>query len=1043
MEGTAFSKIARYLSNPLVLIGFVLALLFGIHKALVGAGILKPLTQADSNIVVQLLLGYGFWLSVLVVVLGFCLAFYKAHIEATSTPALAKAEIPKPDEVGDASETSTPKRPPSVKKISPSKLPRGAELLIGREEELQKLDQAFKSNRTQIIEFVAWGGVGKSALVVDWMTRLAPDWPGINRYFDWSFYSQGTKDQSAVSSDVFIAQALSFFGDFDPKSGSPHDRGNRLAELVAQQPTVLILDGLEPLQYGTGPLKGRLKDPAVLSLLKGLAQRLFTGLCVLTTREVLTDLESFHGKTVIHHPLEHLSDTAGAALLHQSGATRRGASDIKANDKELKITSAEVKGHALTLRLLGGYLKRAHDGNIDRRDRVAFEKADALTQGGHAFRTIAAYENWLEAEVLPGGDEDPDQGPIQLSILRLLGLFDRPASPECLKALRQAPEIAQLTEQLVGLDEENWNIAVTSLEELDLVSNQNGTLDAHPLVREYFAKQLREDQKEAWTEGHRRLYEHLRETTEHHPDGIEGLQPLYQAVAHGCQAGLYQQACDDVYIDRIQRGMESDGFYSGKKLGAIGADLGAIACFFDHPWRRVSSQISAAAQSWLLNEAAIRLRALGRLTEALEPIRASLEMGIKQEAWQNASTRASNLSELELTLGQLADALDYAERSVTFADRSEDWYQRVINRAIHGDALHQAGHQDEARLLFVDAETQQAMVQRAYRRLYSTPGFKYCDLLLSGAERMAWRVCMELSVEDGADLLATDCNVETRLRQACDDVTKRTTHTLELFIQAEMDLLSIGLDHLTLARTSLYRWLIEARVAMLENGQYTSPGPCPSAVTEHVTAAVNGLRESANMHYVPQGLLTQAWSHWATNPTAAAIDLDEAWEIAERGPMPLFQTDILLTRARLFFCEDLATAKNNLAEARRLIEKHGYHRRDQELEDAEAALGVAQETGAPIVTRPKSKSSPTVVEAPVAIAVNAPNPAKDLLAQLNSLPSAWFEQLVFEFDANNAVPAATAAQSVRAMELIKVLRLTDPDFSKVNAKIDELKRGTS
>ena len=33
---------------------------------------------------------------------------------------------------------------------------------------------------------------------------------------------------------------------------------------------------------------------------------------------------------------------------------------------------------------------------------------------------------------------------------------------------------------------------------------------------------------------------------------------------------------------------------------------------------------------------------------------------------------------------------------------------------------------------------------------------------------------------------------------------------------------------------------------------------------------------------------------------SAQSDLDEAWEIAERGPMPLFLADIHLHRARLF-----------------------------------------------------------------------------------------------------------------------------------------------
>lgn len=83
---------------------------------------------------------------------------------------------------------------------------------------------------------------------------------------------------------------------------------------------------------------------------------------------------------------------------------------------------------------------------------------------------------------------------------------------------------------------------------------------------------------------------------------------------------------------------------------------------------------------------------------------------------------------------------------------------------------------------------------------------------------------------------------------------------------------------------------------------------------------------------LPPGLLTRAWQRCLSGDEAGArADLDEAWEIAERGPMPLFQADIQLTRARLF--RDRAA----LAEARRLIEKHGYHRRNGELADAEAA----------------------------------------------------------------------------------------------------------
>ena len=60
-------------------------------------------------------------------------------------------------------------------------------------------------------------------------------------------------------------------------------------------------------------------------------------------------------------------------------------------------------------------------------------------------------------------------------------------------------------------------------------------------------------------------------------------------------------------------------------------------------------------------------------------------------------------------------------------------------------------------------------------------------------------------------------------------------------------------------------------------------------------------------------------------------DLEEAREIAERGPMPLFLADVHLYRGRLFGDAEA------LVEARRLIEEHGYGRRREELEDAESS----------------------------------------------------------------------------------------------------------
>ena len=173
--------------------------------------------------------------------------------------------------------------------------------------------------------------------------------------------------------------------------------------------------------------------------------------------------------------------------------------------------------------------------------------------------------------------------------------------------------------------------------------------------------------------------------------------------------------------------------------------------------------------------------------------------------------------------------------------------------------------------------------------------------------------------------------------QSCRAVFQRAAQTLKIAEDGNLSLLTIALDHLTLGRAALYE-------AILED---SSLDPCHSSL-EH---AVDGLRRSGHQDDLPRSLLTRAWlrsfSGARTGPEGAQSDLDEAWEIAERGPMPLFLADIHLHRARLFgrMKDEGGNMKypwesphKDLAEARRLIEKHGYGRRMEELEDAENVI---------------------------------------------------------------------------------------------------------
>jgi tetratricopeptide (TPR) repeat protein len=623
------------------------------------------------------------------------------------------------------------------------------------------------------------------------------------------------------------------------------------------------------------------------------------GLCVITTRERIADLAG-SPNTAPQVLLEELESGAAVALLRQLGVIGR--------ESEMAATAEEFKHHALTLTLLGNFLRRAHGGDARKRHEIDLHRADEK-QGGHAFRVIAAYARWL------------GEGP-ELAILRLLGLFDRPAEADALEALRTAPPIPDLTEPLVDLSDEDWHLATTTLRDHGLLAaadpKEPETLDAHPLVRACFADELEKHRPAAWQEGNRRLYEHLRQAAPDLPETLEAMQPLYAAVIHGCRAGRQQEALIEVYWRRIQRGNE---FYSSRKLGAFGSELTALAGFFDRPWSQPSAHITAADQAPVLSLAAFHLRALGRLTEAVEPMQASLEACIAQEDWGRAAAGASNLSELTLTLGDVQRAVAFGEQSVELADRSGDAFRKMVSRARKADALHQAGRWEESAAAFREAEAMQAERQPEYPRLYSLAGFQYCDLLLGQAEPEAG------SGLDGLAGPGSRPKEVERFRQDCLGVLERARQTLDWF-ERRYPLLDIALDHLTLGRAHLGLALTEDRTAGL------------AQAAEPLDRAVDGLRRAGTEHNLPWGLLARAaLRRFHSDFTGVAADLTESLEIAERGRMRLHECDAHLEWARL--CRDqgdLAAARRHVARARALVDETGYGRRAREVEWLEGTL---------------------------------------------------------------------------------------------------------
>ena len=771
-----------------------------------------------------------------------------------------------------------------------SRLPKPASnQFIGRKDELKNLHQAF-NNRAQIgiVAIIADGGIGKSALTDEWITALKKtNYGDIKRVFAWSFYSQGSHQNTFFSSQDFFTHALPFFGFDKDLPQDDVEKARALAQCLTQQAGLLLLDGLEPLQH---PVEqhGEMADVGMKEFLLQLHHhRHAQSFVLISSRQAIVELDGREDYQAL--PLNTLNETDGAALLH--------ALKVTGTNAERQAVSRDLHGHALSLVLLAELLRHYHKGDIryakelpplvaeDEDDRPArFPKPRRSNNHGHAKRVLSYYDKLISDN--------------ERRFMVCLSLFDRPMRWQEKNALFANAEHAA---PLAALSDSDWQELQTGLEAKGLllgrdainrVSTEHRTQwDTHPLIRQFFATQFKQQQPDAFQQAHRVLFEYFQTVpTQHQPDTLAELEPLYRAVLHGCLAGEYKKAREAVYQDRIKRGAEH---YSTRKLGAYSQDLIALSAFFPRGWSAVqSSGLSEADQAWLLAQASFYLMSLGRLAEAVAPRVAAGDLRVKLEDWKNASSSAENLTDLLLSLGKLAHAEIAARQAIDYALRTEDKFRQMASYSKLATVLHRHGQLSNVEEMFAHAEQLQIQDQPEYPYLYSIQGAQYCALLLDTAHQP----------DDLAVILA------------------RAEYALILSTQHNQ-LLSIAFDHLTLART--YQAQAET-------------DPARAAFT----AAILAIQKAGCVIDMPEFYLARASFYLSQNELVEAKDdIDTANQTITRCGMKLYAVDATLLLGRYYLAmHDKTNAQSYYDQAAMLIDDTGYHLRDKDLTELKRAL---------------------------------------------------------------------------------------------------------
>ncbi len=757
-------------------------------------------------------------------------------------------------------------------------LPESTTALIGRKTELAQLTEAFTNPNKRLAIIVAAGGIGKSALTDEWLKQIeAHNYYGKTRIFGWSFYSQGSHN-TFTNSQPFFSAVLPFLGVTEiPKDEI--EKARLLARCLREQPCLLILDGLEPLQYAQNlsAMNGEVQDSALKEFIACFGRAPGDSFVLLSSRQPLVELKKWQVERYLLLKLETLLPPP-YDIQHDDGIPLLKALEVKGSDYELHEISKDLNGHALSLVLMGHLLREHYQGDCRYAKELppltsAHGDSDAEKDSRHALRVLDYYDS-LQDEA-------------SRCFLQLLGLFDRP-----MNAAEKAVLIANAdyAEPLRDLTVNQWQAVEQRLEKSGLLLGKKGSFgrlewDTHPIIRVYFGEKLKENYPEAFKQAHLILFDYYQKLPEKEfPDTLEEMQPLYRAVVHGCLAGEYKKAKINIYQSRICRG---DEHYSWHKLGGYSQDLIALSSFFSQDWLQpINSGLTEADQAWLLAEASFCLMSLGRLTEAVLLRELNIKWSTKLKDWENVAISSGVLCDLLLSLGKLHEAKTAAQTAVDYSlkFRYGFWWLEMYCKL--ASVLRCFSHLEYAQKIFTQVEEYQQQVFPDYTYLSYVAGIEYCFLLL--------------------DITSTTSNLEHILRRA--------KYSFDIS-QNEILILVMALDQLVFART--HQFLQQEKIARTE-----------------FNLAIQEIQKSNQLIYTPLFYIHRADFYLTQNQLDPALaDLNSAWEVIERCGMKLYAVDYLLIHGRYCLAtKDHDTALNHYIEAKQLIQETGYHLRDAELD---------------------------------------------------------------------------------------------------------------
>jgi len=572
---------------------------------------------------------------------------------------------------------------------------------VGQEAKLKTITEWYKNPEVRVGALIGWGGVGKSAIVRNWYDNLGSNAIKPDGIFWWGFYRNAYLEQFLNALLRFVSQ-----GQIEQETiKSTWEKIDRIKEYIAQGTYLIILDGLEQMQKSeSGDEFGKMIHRECTELLHYLAD-VPKGLCLITTRYPLKDLDEWHEWGYEKRSLIDLSIPDSLLMLRRRG--------VKGSEEDMIEVINRYKGHALSLTSVAGYVNKYYDGDIKQAPEVEFILDDRkrFKDVNKLLRKYA--EKMSESERI---------------FLNIFSLFRTEVPGNDFAAVfRYKITDTEINDVLVKMSELDFRDMINGLVDWRLIyyDKTKKSYTTHPLIKGYFEFVFDEKNKKPC---HKHIYQYFGEYAPEQPETLEEMQPLFEQVYHGCAAGLYDEVYWPIYVEKI--GGQPCEYKIRDKLGAWETDLSLVRTFFpEGDLSQMPLVRKKSDQSWLLNDAGLALTNIGRPKEAEEPLNTAIELYIENNQIAYASRSYQNLADLQFRTGELESGLESAKRALDAAEKEKFNVFIVFSKAYLAWILHLLGKNEEAGKEFREADELEG--KSSGYRLYSLLGVFYADFLIS------------------------------------------------------------------------------------------------------------------------------------------------------------------------------------------------------------------------------------------------------------------------------------------------------------------------